>query len=103
VGETEQIRFSAANNHPRLWFRCMNPTESGCEKEQTIACKTDRRSLIPLARTEPLYHELSNRIKVSSMPTIYGEIDTGSVRTRSAFDRRLSVSTGIVSAPPSLA
>jgi hypothetical protein len=57
-GETEQIRFSAANNHPRLWFRCMNPTEPGCEKEQTIACKTDWRSLIPLARTEGLYHEL---------------------------------------------
>jgi hypothetical protein len=57
-GETEQVRFSAANNHPRLWFRCMNPTEPGCEKEQTIACKTDWRSLIPLARTEPLYHEL---------------------------------------------
>jgi hypothetical protein len=57
-GETEQIRFSTANNHPRLWFRCMNPTEPGCEKEQTIACKTEWRSLIPLARTEGLYHEL---------------------------------------------
>jgi hypothetical protein len=59
-GETEQVRFSAANGHPRLWFRCMypDPKTPGCEKEQTIACKTDWRSLIPLARTEPLYHEL---------------------------------------------
>jgi hypothetical protein len=62
-GETEQVRFSAANNHPRLWFRCMYPFEPGCEKEQTIACKTDWRSLVGLAQTDPLYHELEQSHK----------------------------------------
>jgi hypothetical protein len=59
-GDMEQIRFSAGNGHPRLWFRCMYPDAKtpGCRKEQTIACKTDWRSLVALARTEPLYHEL---------------------------------------------
>lgn len=59
-GETEQVRFSAANKHPRLWFRCMNPTAPGCEKEQTIACKTDWRLLVPLAQTEARYQELQD-------------------------------------------
>ena len=29
-----------------------------CAKEQTISCATDWKALVPLARTEPLYHEL---------------------------------------------
>jgi len=62
-GDMEQVRFSAGNNHPRLWFRCMYPVEPGCEKEQTIACKTDWRSLVGLAQTDPLYHELEQSHK----------------------------------------
>lgn len=62
-GEMEQVRFSAANSHPRLWFRCLYPVTAGCHKEQTIACKTDWRSLIRLARTEPIYHELERSHK----------------------------------------
>jgi hypothetical protein len=57
-GDMEQVRFSAGNGHPRLWFRCMSPATPGCQKEQTIACKTDWRSLVALSRTDPLYHEL---------------------------------------------
>jgi hypothetical protein len=62
-GETEQVRFSADNGRPRLWFRCMSPTAPGCEKDQTIACKTDWRSLVALSRTDPLYHELKRSHK----------------------------------------
>jgi hypothetical protein len=57
-GPTHQIKFSTANNEPRLWFRCINPATADCGKEQTISCSKDWRSLIPLARTEELYHEL---------------------------------------------
>jgi hypothetical protein len=56
-GDMEQVRF-AATPTPRLWFRCIGRFTSACTKEQTISCKTDWRSLIPLSRTEPLYHEL---------------------------------------------
>lgn len=54
----EQVRFSAANGKPRLWFRCMVVVTPECVKVQTISCSQDWRALIPLARTEALYHEL---------------------------------------------
>lgn len=57
-GPMQQLRFSAANGKPRLWFRCMYGATPGCTREQTISCSTDWRALVPLARTEPLYHEL---------------------------------------------
>ena len=57
-GPTHQIKFSTAKNEPRLWFRCINPAGPDCGKEQTISCSKDWRALIPLARTEELYHEL---------------------------------------------
>jgi hypothetical protein len=56
-GDMEQVRFSEKGS-PRLWFRCIAQVTPDCEKEQTIACKEDWRMLIPLARTEALYHEL---------------------------------------------
>jgi hypothetical protein len=62
-GDMEQVRFSANGGSPRLWFRCMAQATSDCDKEQTIACKEDWRTLIPLARTEALYHELKSRIR----------------------------------------
>jgi hypothetical protein len=57
-GPMQQIRFSAGEDNPRLWFSCTMKTTPECAKDQTISCKTDWRTLIPLPRTEPLYHEL---------------------------------------------
>jgi hypothetical protein len=57
-GQTEQVRFSANDEKPRLWFRCITGVTRECGKEQTISCATDWRLLVPLARTESLYHEL---------------------------------------------
>ena len=57
-GPMNQVKFSANNGKPRLWFRCMIGATADCAKDQTISCSTDYRSLIPLARTEPLYREL---------------------------------------------
>jgi hypothetical protein len=57
-GPMEQARFSAANEKPRLWFRCTLGATPECAKEQTISCKADWRLLVPLARTSALYHEL---------------------------------------------
>lgn len=57
-GQTEQVRFSAKDEKPRLWFRCITGVTLECAKEQTISCSTDWRLFVPLARTEPLYHEL---------------------------------------------
>ncbi len=57
-GTMYQVRFSANNGQPRLWFRCTFQPTPDCAKEQTITCSTDWRSLIPLARTNSLYHEL---------------------------------------------
>ena len=57
-GPMEQVRFSAAHRKPRLWFRCMVGVTPECAKDQTISCSTDWRALVPLARTETLYHEL---------------------------------------------
>lgn len=62
-GDMDQIRFSPNNGSPRLWFRCMNPATTDCEREQTISCKEDWRLLVPLSRTEPLYHELTKSHK----------------------------------------
>ncbi len=57
-GPMSQTRFSAGGGRPRLWFRCMVGATSGCAKEQTISCATDWKSLVPLSRLQPLYHEL---------------------------------------------
>lgn len=57
-GPSEFVRFSANQGKPRLWFRCMIGVTDGCAKGQTIACSKDWRLLVPLWRTDPLYHEL---------------------------------------------
>jgi hypothetical protein len=64
-GPTDFVRFSAGDRsrapedrHPRLWARCMAVATPECEQEQTIACEENWRLLIPLWRTEELYHEL---------------------------------------------
>lgn len=57
-GPTEFRRFSAANDRPRIWFSCLLGATPECAREQTIRCDEDWRLLIPLWRTDPLYHEL---------------------------------------------
>jgi hypothetical protein len=57
-GPMSQVRFSGAGTSPRLWFACILKLTESCEKDQTISCNKDWKLLIPLARTEPLYHEL---------------------------------------------
>ena len=57
-GPMSQTKYSAKNGKPRLWFRCSLGVTPQCAKDQTITCATDWRALVPLARTEPLYHEL---------------------------------------------
>lgn len=54
-----QTRFSANKGKPRLWFRCVFQLTPECaSSEQTISCGEDWRTLIPLPRTNALYHEL---------------------------------------------
>jgi hypothetical protein len=59
-GETKQKRFAVekGTGTPWLWFKCVAPATPDCAGEQRIRCETDWRSLIPLSRLEPLYHEL---------------------------------------------
>lgn len=57
-GTTRFRRFTAAGRSPRISFVCLAPATPGCHSEQSIACSTDWRLLIPLWRTDPLYHEL---------------------------------------------
>lgn len=62
---TTFVRFSpgdrnrpADERRPRLWFNYMSGASPACAKTQSIACSTDYRLLVPLWRTEKLYHEL---------------------------------------------
>ncbi len=61
-GETKQKRFAIEKGKktetPYLWFKCAAPRTPACAGEQRIRCETDWRSLTPLSRLEPLYHEL---------------------------------------------
>ena len=57
-GQMRQVRFSPNNGKPCLWFKCVAPATPDCAGEQRIYCSSDWRSLVPLARTEPLYFEL---------------------------------------------
>lgn len=57
-GPTRQVKFSAKGK-PRVWVRCEDGKQTpDCAKQQTIYCEKDWRSIVPLPRTEPLYHEL---------------------------------------------
>ncbi len=48
----------AEERNPRLWVRCLIGATAECGKDQTVRCRDDWRLLIPLWRTDPLYHEL---------------------------------------------
>lgn len=56
-GPSKFVRFSASQGS-RLWFRCTQQATAACQRDQSIACSRDYRFLIPLWRTDPLYHEL---------------------------------------------
>jgi Transposase DDE domain len=61
-GEMKQTRFAVekgkTKDTPWLWFKCIAPATPECEGEQRIRCETDWRSLVPLSRLDPVYHEL---------------------------------------------
>jgi hypothetical protein len=57
-GEMKQKRFAVEKGTPYLWFQCVAPRLPECGGQQRIRCETNWRSLIPLSRLEPLYHEL---------------------------------------------
>jgi hypothetical protein len=64
-GPTNFVRFNEGNRsrpaeqrNPRIWFDCMVGATPACTKTQSISCSTDWRLLVPLWRTDALYHEL---------------------------------------------
>jgi hypothetical protein len=61
-GEMKQTRFAIEKGKtketPWLWFKCAAPATPACAGEQRIRCETDWRSLVPLSRLNPVYHEL---------------------------------------------
>jgi len=64
-GPTQFVRFyagdrakPAAERRPRIGVRCLIGATAECTKDQTIACGEDWRLLLPLWRTDALYHEL---------------------------------------------
>jgi hypothetical protein len=48
----------AEQRNPRVSVQCMAGATDEYTKTQTIACSADHRLLVPLWRTDPLYHEL---------------------------------------------
>ena len=64
-GPTAFVRFSVGDRStppeerkPRLWARCMVAATGKCANDQTFSCSTDWRLLVPLWRTDAIYHEL---------------------------------------------
>jgi len=53
------VRFSEKRGGPRLWYRCSMPSTPECHNEQSIACKTDIRQLLPIWKTSPIYAALN--------------------------------------------
>jgi hypothetical protein len=51
------VRFSKTPK-ARLWFHCVAGTTAACNKDQSLACSNDWRLLLPLWRTDPIYHDL---------------------------------------------
>jgi hypothetical protein len=57
-GPMQQVKFSCTDGKPRLWFRCMIGLTEDCKRDQTISCNKDWTLLVPLPKTDALYHEL---------------------------------------------
>jgi hypothetical protein len=58
-GPSNFVRFNE-NPKPRVWFDCAVVLTSACKKTQSMMCEKDWRLLVPLWRTNPLYHELKH-------------------------------------------
>lgn len=56
-GPTDFVRFSHQPT-PRIWFRCHRHPREVCHGDQSIACATDWRALVPLRRDDAVYLEL---------------------------------------------
>lgn len=56
-GPTDFLRFSHQPS-PRIWFRCHCHPHAVCLGDQSIACSTDWRALVPLRRDDAAYLEL---------------------------------------------
>lgn len=54
-GDTRFHAFAVDRGMPRLWFRCLLPTQPGCTKVQAIQCDVAPRYLLPVWRNEPAY------------------------------------------------
>ena len=54
-GETEFVRYAVDRGKGRLWFRCLLPQTTACQKVQTILTDRAPRHLIPVWRTEEAY------------------------------------------------
>lgn len=73
-GPTKFHRFDhKSRGGPRLWFTCMHRSTKLCKRRrkdgtrdpergsiQSIACSNDWRRLVPLWKTDPVYHQLVN-------------------------------------------
>lgn len=72
--ESRFVRFRVESSGPRLWFKCANETlskrQAGCERIQSIQCNKDWRLLLPLWRTDPIYHELKMSHRVKSQDVV---------------------------------
>ena len=58
-GPTNFVRFNE-NPRPRVWFDCAVALTPACKKTQSLSCSKDWKLLLPLWRTNPLYHELKH-------------------------------------------
>jgi hypothetical protein len=60
--ECSFVRFNE-KPHPRLWYRCATGTTEKCRaKTQSKACSRDWRTLLPLWRDDPIYHQLKEAL-----------------------------------------
>jgi hypothetical protein len=58
-GPSNFVRFSETPK-PRVWFDCAIGLTPACAKTQSLSCAKDWKLLVPLWRTNPLYHELKH-------------------------------------------
>lgn len=57
-GDSRFVRFHENGGKPRTWFHCIDEQTTKCLKDQSISCSVDWRLLVPLWRTDDIYHEL---------------------------------------------
>ncbi|MBM3664437.1 MAG: transposase [Actinobacteria bacterium] len=57
-----QVRFSSKGD-PRVWFTCSSKTTPGCHKEQVTPCRSAKRRLLPIPRTNIIYAALRDSMQ----------------------------------------